>query len=289
MTRSTRHAKQKQHTFVLWLIWVVSVVLVSYKIFTTHSPETVTNTTSPIIHSTKPIETLPVPQIITGSGGKTPKVITGAIIKPAEIKPDTVVKKSVDACDPKDDTSLCRFVGQSVHFTDKKHVPPDLILAQGKYIVSTKPANLRKEALEALKNLSAAFYKQFSTPITLVSWYRDYSYQAGIKSRGCPDDLCAKAGYSEHQTGLAVDLFEASTEDEFLAKSEYREYFAWLKDNAAKYGFHNSYQKWKETDGYSNEPWHWRYLGIPFAQKLQTENKSLTEWYYQNYSDSIAQ
>jgi len=60
--------------------------------------------------------------------------------------------------------------------------------------------------------------------------------------------------------GLAVDIFDASTRQEFLANSLYKKYLEWMKENAHKYGFHNSYQKGLEIDGYDIEPWHWRYL-----------------------------
>ncbi|USN59532.1 MAG: D-alanyl-D-alanine carboxypeptidase family protein [Candidatus Peribacteria bacterium] len=64
-----------------------------------------------------------------------------------------------------------------------------------------------------------------------------------MKDRGCSDDLCAKAGYSEHQTGLAVDLWEASTDQEFLSQPKLQRYYDWLDTRAYLYGFTNTYQK----------------------------------------------
>jgi len=55
--------------------------------------------------------------------------------------------------------------------------------------------------------------------------------------------LCAPAGHSEHQLGLAIDLFAATTADKFLSKADFRKYYDWLAANAHRYGWHNTYQK----------------------------------------------
>lgn len=76
----------------------------------------------------------------------------------------------------------------------------------------------------------------------------------------CSDTLCAPPGHSEHQLGLAVDLFDASTKAEYLSNPTYVSYVDWLEENAYKYGYHMSYQNGVEIDQYEAEPWHWRYL-----------------------------
>jgi D-alanyl-D-alanine carboxypeptidase len=55
-----------------------------------------------------------------------------------------------------------------------------------------------------------------------------------------------------------------------------------MQQNAYKYGFNNSYQKWKQIDWYAVEPWHWRYVGIDFATYLWEKNISFWE-FYNNY------
>jgi LAS superfamily LD-carboxypeptidase LdcB len=57
------------------------------------------------------------------------------------------------------------------------------------------------------------------------------------------------------------------------------EYYNFLKQNAHKYWFHNTYQKWLEIDGYEIEPWHWRYLWIKFATYLKENNITLAQFY----------
>jgi LAS superfamily LD-carboxypeptidase LdcB len=51
----------------------------------------------------------------------------------------------------------------------------------------------------------------------------------------CNATLCAPPGYSEHQLGLAIDIFDATTEEEYFQNEKYREYISWLQENAHKY------------------------------------------------------
>jgi D-alanyl-D-alanine carboxypeptidase len=74
---------------------------------------------------------------------------------------------------------------------------------------------------------------------------------------------------------LAVDLWEASNEEKFLAK--YQTYYDWLVENAHLYGFHQSYQKGKAIDGYAIEPWHRRYLGVDLAKELWENGMTFSE------------
>lgn len=94
----------------------------------------------------------------------------------------------------------------------------------------------------------------------------------------CTDTLCAPPGYSEHQLGLAIDIFEATTEKDYLANRAFARYVDWLHENAHLYGFHQSYQRGEIIDAYEVEPWHWRYLGIGLATKLRKLDMSYTEY-----------
>ncbi|MBT3727072.1 hypothetical protein HOG21_05315 [bacterium] len=40
-----------------------------------------------------------------------------------------------------------------------------------------------------------------------------------------------------------MDLWETTTNNEFMSKKNLKEYYKWLNKNAYKYGFHNTYQK----------------------------------------------
>ncbi|MFZ6873629.1 M15 family metallopeptidase [Undibacterium sp. Di27W] len=67
--------------------------------------------------------------------------------------------------------------------------------------------------------------------------------------------VCAPPGYSEHHTGRAIDI--ATPEDPELEISfDTTAAFAWLQNNASRFGFHMSYPP-GNSSGFQYEPWHW--------------------------------
>ena len=84
-------------------------------------------------------------------------------------------------------------------------------------------------------------------------------------------------GTSEHNLGLAMDI--CNTYDSFANSKEY----AWLTQNAHKYGFILRYTAEKQPiTGIVPEPWHWRYVGVEYAEKIKNSGLCLEE-----YLDSI--
>lgn len=181
------------------------------------------------------------------------------------------------------DSSLTKFVNNIISFNKLSYLPESLVYVSSKYVGDSKwNSRLRSEANEELQKMANDFYETFGEKIIVVSAYRSYEYQVGIKSRWCSDLLCAKAWFSEHQTWLAFDLWETTTKEEFLSKPNLVIYFNWLKKNAHKYWFHNTYQKGLKVDWYLTEPWHWRYLWKNLAEELYNNNQTLAEYYYIN-------
>ena len=107
--------------------------------------------------------------------------------------------------------------------------------------------------------------------LTLIinSSYRSYEDQEAIyneykNTRGeeYANKIAAKAGFSEHQTGMAIDI---QTYGSSASTFETFDEFKWLQDNAHKYGFILRYPKGKEyLTGYEYESWHYRYVGIEY-------------------------
>lgn len=188
--------------------------------------------------------------------------------------------EEIYSIDLETDKEITKFISAKVPFNDKTYIPKQLELLKWEYIIDIKwSQKVRKETNIALNNLAKAFYKKFQKKIIIVSAYRSYNYQKWIKDRGCPDLFCAKAWYSEHQSWLAVDLWEATSKKQFLSKPNLKKYYNWLSENAYKYWFHNTYQKWLEIDTYVAEPWHWRYMWIRLATYLYKENMTFAEFY----------
>ena len=79
--------------------------------------------------------------------------------------------------------------------------------------------------------------------------------------------VSAPPGYSEHSTGFAIDIGDATKrETDFETEFENTDSFKWLIKNAAKYHFKLSFDKGNKYIDY--EPWHWRYEGSIEALKV---------------------
>ncbi len=179
------------------------------------------------------------------------------------------------------DVSIYRFVSRDTPLVDKEYEPDDLESISWAHIntAGRSSLKLRKVARDALSYMAADFEAKFGVPLTVISSYRSAKYQQRMWDLGkCSDSLCAPPGSSEHQLGLAMDLFDATTEKEYLENFNYRRYISWLQQNAHLYGWHQSYQKGESIDNYEVEPWHWRYLGVDLATKLHNLGWTYTEY-----------
>lgn len=81
-----------------------------------------------------------------------------------------------------------------------------------------------------------------------------------------------RAGTSEHQTGMAVDINSMTDMDDTAL-------YEWLKDNAYKYEFILRYPENKtDITGIMYEPWHFRYVGETTAAIIKNEDLCLEEY-----------
>ncbi len=87
--------------------------------------------------------------------------------------------------------------------------------------------------------------------------------------------VSAPPGYSEHSTGFAIDIGDATQrETDFETDFENTDAFRWLIKNAAKFHFKLSFNKGNKYIDY--EPWHWRYEGSIEALKIfESANRKL--------------
>ena len=176
------------------------------------------------------------------------------------------------------DNSIKKFVWVNKPFDNKSYEPSDLTpLLWRSHISAQSRHTLRLEAADNLEKMANAFYQKFWTNLVIASAYRSYSYQKNSISKKCKQSWrCAKEWESEHQLWLAVDLRETTNEQKFLSK--YQKYYNRLHNNAHLYWFHQSFQKWKNIDGYYTEPRHRRYLGTWLATKLYEQNMTFTQY-----------
>ncbi len=167
-------------------------------------------------------------------------------------------------------------------YVDRSFTPDNLVELDDSCKVSGKSVKLVKEAADAFKELSAAA-KALEYNIIGMSGYRTYAYQESLYNRYLQNDTkenvdtySARPGYSEHHTGLALDVqTDTVSFSNFGQTSE----FEWLIDNAHLYGFVIHYtedNRW--ITGYMPEEWHIRYLGVDAATYIYDNNLSVDEY-----------
>lgn len=163
--------------------------------------------------------------------------------------------------------------------------PNDLVTVSTKYAWGESGSKkVRKIAYEAFLDMwesanQAGYY------LMINSAYRSYQDQETVynnyrKNRGekYADSIAARPGYSEHQTGLSLDIFSKNnTNQKTFHESEEAN---WLKENAYKFGFILRYPEDKvNVTGYNFEAWHYRYIGIEAATYCYQNNLTYDEYY----------
>lgn len=163
---------------------------------------------------------------------------------------------------------------------NKKRALPSTYSPQDLY------GQIRKPAADALLALTKDARSDGVNLIT-ISGFRSYAtqqslYQSYVAKDGqaAADTYSARAGHSEHQTGLAVDLGNADGSCALDACFGTTQGGTWLSKNAYKYGFIIRYPQQKVTvTGYQYEPWHLRYVGKDLATELQTKQQTMEEFF----------
>jgi D-alanyl-D-alanine carboxypeptidase len=159
------------------------------------------------------------------------------------------------------------------------YAPSDLVLVDGQ--------KLREEAATAFVEMRNDALRE-GLKIRAVSGYRAVAYQRSLYNRYLSSDsqesvdrYSARAGYSEHHTGLAVDVFGSKDGlRQFVNTPE----FPWVRDNCYKYGFIIRYlEETEEITGYESEPWHLRYIGIEASTQMKEEGINNFEEYHAKY------
>ena len=168
------------------------------------------------------------------------------------------------------------------------HAPSDLVAPEVR-MTTENQLLLRETAARALEELIAAAAEDGQV-LAMTSGYRSYDAQVGLyENRHAAvgteetDELVARPGYSEHQTGLAVDVISIENPDCIQGHC-----FAdtpegqWVAENAAAHGFVIRYLEGaQEITGYDFEPWHLRYVGPDTAQEVTAEGLTLEEYWDQ--------
>lgn len=167
------------------------------------------------------------------------------------------------------------------NYLSEDYIPDNLEFLSTKY---------SKEGMRLVGVAKNQFEKMFiaakkdNVNIRVISSYRSYLYQIKLYNKYKLEDgeekadtYSARPGFSEHQTGLVVDIDDGKTAFDNFENSES---YAWMMKNAYKYGFIERYPKDKEhITGYEYEAWHYRYVGKKIAKYIHENNITFDEYY----------
>lgn len=146
---------------------------------------------------------------------------------------------------------------------------------------------LREETGQAYKKMREDALDE-GLNIRVVSGYRSVEYQEKLYNRYLSEDsrenvdrYSARPGYSEHHTGMAMDIFGS---EDGLRNFENTPEYAWVKENCYKYGFIIRYlAETEDITGYEAEPWHLRYVGVKVSTEMKEKNIKSFEEYHAKY------
>jgi D-alanyl-D-alanine carboxypeptidase len=152
---------------------------------------------------------------------------------------------------------------------------PEVITVESEFVDNSRGIELAPVAAEAVIEMAQAAQEAGVGTLKLNSGYRSYDYQAElfiakIGQYGEAEALerSAKAGHSEHQTGLAVDVSEPSQGCEIMQCFGDTEAGIWIAENAWRFGYIVRYELDQTSiTGYTYEPWHLRYVGKELAER----------------------
>ena len=162
------------------------------------------------------------------------------------------------------------------YFLSEHYVPSRLSIIAEHYLDNSgNSQQIHAQANPFFENmLNAAVLSGIDMKV--VSAYRSAYEQSQVNSRynviygKGANTFSAEQGYSEHQLGTTVDLTTPEIGSTFLGFEDTAAY-AWLQENAYRYGFVLSYPE--DNPYYIFEPWHWRFVGVKLATFLHEQNK----------------
>ena len=162
----------------------------------------------------------------------------------------------------------CLMLVNDAHRLPEDHIPD---------IVNYKDTDVLFEShtAQAYAGLSAEVEERFGEKLYVSSTYRTAEEQQELyDEQGA--DTAQQPGASEHQTGLAADVYVPYFAGEGFIKSEAGR---WVNENCWKYGFIVRYPAGKKSiTGISYEPWHLRYVGKPNAEIIMRNGLTLEEY-----------
>lgn len=145
---------------------------------------------------------------------------------------------------------------------------------------------LRQQAAQALQSMILDLQAQTGKNVVIISGYRSYqdqvqTYSNWVRQVGAEDadKSSARPGYSEHQLGTAVDIWDGDSSDTFNSNFDSTPEGQWILQNSWKYGFIQTLPASTSNEsGYIPEPWHYRFVGYELAEQVKESGKGWIEF-----------
>ena len=181
-------------------------------------------------------------------------------------------------------TKFSKDVLINKHFSLNKNFVPDNLVTISSEDSVDEGIKLNGEAYRAFKQMKSDMNKE-GLDVLINEGYRSYSdqeelcdYYRNLYGDNYVSKYVALPGFSEHQTGLAIDLSSTSTRT-FSNSKEYK----WMLDNSYRYGFILRYDSRLITETqFNSEPWHFRYVGSDISNYIHEHYMSYEEYYAVN-------
>ena len=170
------------------------------------------------------------------------------------------------------------------HSLPSDYEPTDLVPLQDYGVPTLGSEVLRREAAEHLGSLVEDAQAE-GEELVVASAYRSYedqqlSHQRLMSVFGTgAGRTSATQGHSQHQLGTAVDFTNAAAGYQLWVPFAQTSAHWWLEQHAREYGYVLAYPRGKqEQTGYEWEPWHYRYMGVRDAKRIEDSGQSLQEF-----------
>ena len=185
-----------------------------------------------------------------------------------------------------DDPNSIWIVGNKLRqLSPANYAPTDLVTVKVHYI--SNPL-MRAEAAAALETMFAASVAEGAGELQIQNAYRSYNVQVRVHDswvarigQAKADAQSARPGYSEHQTGLTLDITSRPETCSIQACFGQTPQGQWLAANAYRFGYILRYPADKTPiTGYIYEPWHFRYVGVELATEMHDTGVTTLEEFF---------
>lgn len=169
--------------------------------------------------------------------------------------------------------SNCTF-DQSLMLINKNHPLPEGFDPELEQYEDTD-AYINSCAIDSFIEMREHINRTLGSRLLVMSAYRNREEQLEIYNND-DEGTAAKPGYSEHETGLGIDVYIKYYAGMGFIKSEIGRY---VNTDCGDFGFIIRYPLGKKNiTGFSYEPWHIRYVGLPHSKIIMQNSLTLEEY-----------